>query len=265
MRRILNIIVLLGISLSLLAQTQDASTVYAEFSRCSSIVKTASPSSPEYMSAQQTMLQLFPQLQYHAAWYSQHNQPSNALTFAKAYVDMAMMPQFEEMHLEKSESYPTMTYFVGSNYYNRKDYLNAATYLQRYIDLNEPKNRAMVFLFLAKSQENLGQTEAQINTLESGLNEYPTNKDLLAMSINLRMAKGWYNEALPYIERALQNQPRDAKLMSLKGQCYEGLQRYEDAVEVYSLLAEQQKTLNIYKHYAINLYNCAVMYYPKNK
>ena len=265
MRKTVYSILLLIWCLATQAQTQDAATVYAEFARNSSIVKTANTTSPEYQAAVQTMLQLFPQLQYHAAIYSQQKQSANALTFAKAYVDMAMMPQFADMHLEKSEAYPKMTYFVASNYYNRKDYANAVTYLQRYIDLNVDQNRPVVFLFLAKSHENIGDTDAQMATLEKGLTEYPTNKDLLAMSINLRMAKGWYAEALPFIEQSLSVRPNDAKLLSLKGQCMEGLQRYEEAVNIYSFLSEQQKTLNNYKHYAINLYNCAVKYYPTDK
>jgi tetratricopeptide (TPR) repeat protein len=244
---------------------QDASTVYASFARNSSILKTTSPHSAEYEAAKQEMLQLYPQLQYHAAKYSQNRQTANAMTFAKAYVDMAMMPQFEDMHLEKSEQYPTMTYFLASNYYNRKDYTNAATYLQRYIDLNVEKNRTMVYLFLAKSHELLQDTQAELNVLEKALEEYPTNKDLLSMSINVRMEKGWYSEALPYIDRALAVNRGDSKIMSLKGQCYEALQRYEEAVDIYAFLAEQKKTLAMYKHYAINLFNCGVQYSSTNR
>ena len=244
---------------------QDASTVYASFARNSSVIKTASPHSAEYESAKQEMLQLYPQLQYHAAKYSQNRQMSNAMTFAKAYVDMAMMPQFEDMHLEKSEQYPSMTYFLASNYYNHKDYANAATYLQRYIDLNVDKNRTMVYLFLAKSHELLQDTQSEINVLELAMEEYPTNKDLLSMSINVRMEKGWYVEALPYIDKALAINSGDSKMMSLKGQCYEALQRYEEAADIYALLAEQKKSLGMYKHYAINLFNCAVQYFPTNK
>lgn len=249
----------------MLAQTQDAATVYAEFARQSSILQAAQPASDAYETARQTMLRLYPQLYYHAAAFSQQRKMSNALTFAKAYVDMAMMPQFESMHLEKSESYPTMTYFVASNYYNQKNYSDAAVYLQRYLDLREPKNRAMVFLFLAKSYENLHDYDRQIATLESGLYEFPDNSDLLAMSINCRMGKGYYQDALPYVDRALQYKPGDAKLMSIKGQCLEALQQYEEAVTIYTLLAERQKTLPIYKHYAVNLFNCAVQFYPVDR
>ncbi len=250
---------------SLSGQQKDASTVYAEFARNLSIIKSSDSTSPEYAAASQAMLQLFPQLQYHAAKYSQQGQHANALTFAKAYVDMAMMPQFEEMHLEKSEAYPSMTYFVGAGYYNRKDYATAATYLQRYIDIGASNKRAIVYLFLAKCHESLNNPDAQTATLEAGLNEFPTNQDLLAMSINMRISKGWYAEALPYVERALSVKRGDAKLMALKGQCLEGLQRYEEASDVFSLLTEQHKTLNNYKHYANNLFNCAVQYYPINK
>lgn len=264
MRKQLFLIVLTLVCAMSYAQ-QDASTVYASFARNSSILKTAAAHSVEYEAAKQEMLRLYPQLQYHAAKYSQNRQTSNAMTFAKAYVDMAMMPQFEDMHLEKSEQYPSMTYFLASNYYNHKDYANAATYLQRYIDLNVDKNRPMVYLFLAKSHELLQDTQSELNVLEKALEEYPTNKDILSMSINIRMEKGWYSEALPYIEKALEINRGDSKMMSLKGQCYEALQRYEEAVDIYALLAEQKKTLAMYKHYAINLFNCAVQYYPTNQ
>ena len=112
MRRHLFLIVFTLVCAMIYAQ-QDASTVYASFARNSSVIKTASPHSAEYESAKQEMLQLYPQLQYHAAKFSQNRQTSNAMTFAKAYVDMAMMPQFEDMHLEKSEQYPSMTYFLA--------------------------------------------------------------------------------------------------------------------------------------------------------
>ena len=266
MNRILSIIVGVLMVLSISAQNQlDASAVYSEFSRNSSIVKTANTTSPEYKAAKQAMLQLFPQLQSHAAWFSQHGQAANALTFAKAYVDMAMMPQFEDMHLEKSEPYATMTYFVGSNYWKKQDYANTAIYLQRYIDLGAPKYRSAVFWFLAQSQGKLGDVEAEIRTLDSGLMEFPTDNNLLVQSIIVRMDKGWYEDALPYVERALSVKRNDAKLLSSKGQCLEKLQRYEEAVNIFSLLAEQQKTLKNYQHYAINLYNCAIQYYTTNR
>ncbi len=264
MRRHLSIILCVFVCTAIYAQ-QDASTVYASFARNSSILKTAAPHSDEYEAAKQEMLRLYPQLQYHAARYSQNKQTTNAITFAKAYVDMAMMPQFEELHLEKSEQYPSMTYFLASNYYNRKDYTNAAAYLQRYIDLNTDKNRPAVYLFLAKSYELLQDTRAEMNVMERALEEYPANKDLLAFSINVRMENGWYSEALPYIDRALEINRGDSKLLSCKGQCYEALQRYEEAADIYALLAEQMKSLGIYKHYAVNLFNCAVQYYPTNK
>ena len=155
--RLKTVVLMMLLAVGVSAQTQDASTVYAEFSQQSAILKSSEPGSQEYEKARTTLLQLYPQLHYHAAAFSQEKNTTSALAFAKAYVDMPMMPQFESMHLEKSGPYPTMTYFVASNYFNRKEYDAAATYLRRYIDLGEPKNRAMVYLFLAKSYENMGR------------------------------------------------------------------------------------------------------------
>ena len=192
MRRHLSIILCVCISTAIYAQ-QDASTVYASFARNSSILKTAAPHSDEYEAAKQEMLRLYPQLQYHAARYSQNKQTTNAITFAKAYVDMAMMPQFEELHLEKSEQYPSMTYFLASNYYNRKDYTNAAAYLQRYIDLNTDKNRPAVYLFLAKSYELLHDTQSEMNVLERGLEEKLKKWNLFLLIIMIKIIMKSHN------------------------------------------------------------------------
>ena len=247
------------------AEVKDAATVYAEFAHWVEVIKEADPQSAEYEQAAQEMLLLFPQLNYHAAKFSQQKQLGNAMSFAKAYVDLAMMPQFEAMHLENSEVYPTMTYFLASNYYNRKDYNNAVTYLNRYIQLNEPKNRAVVYLFLAKSYEHLGDFAQEMAVLDNALTEFPNTLDLLTMSINVRMENGWYDDAMPLIEKALEVTNGDTRLVALKGQCLEAQQKYEEAADVYEELAEKIKTLSTYKHYALNLYNCAVLYYPTDK
>lgn len=266
MKRIGIFCTVIWLSFTISAQVQDASSVYAEFAKFASVIQTAAPESEEYEIAQQTMLYLFPQLQYHAAKFSQSNETATALTFAKAYVDMAMMPQFIDMHLELSESYPPMTYFVASKYYNRKDYAEAVKYLQRYIDLGTAKTRAVVYFFLAMAQEKMGDVDAELVTLDIALREFPNDPDLLVLAINRRMAKGWYAETLPYIDRALVVKPNDERLLPLKGQCLEGMQRYEEALVIFSQLAEQQqKTLNNYKHYAVNLYNCAVKKYPTDQ
>lgn len=265
MKRVGIFCTLIWLSLTLTAQVQDASSVYADFSKFASVIQTADPESPEYEIAEQTMLYLFPQLQYHAAKFSQSNQTATALTFAKAYVDMAMMPQFRDMHLELSEPYPPMTYFVASNFYNRKEYEEAVKYLQRYIELGTPKTRAVVYFYLAMANEKLGDVDEELAILDIALKEFPHDQDLLALAINRRMSKGWYAETLKYIDRALVAKPNDDRLMSLKGQCFEGMQRYEEALLIYSQLAERQKTLNIYRHYAVNLYNCAVKYYPTDQ
>lgn len=258
MQRFYIILCAFFLSLSAGAQTKDAATVYSEFQQLNTILKTTDAYSEEHQLAMQKMLQLYPLLQYHAANFSQSGSSGNALVFAQAYVDMAMMPEFLDMHLEKSENYPTLVYFVASNYYNRKDYASAARYMERYIELGEQKNRKNVFLYLAQAQSKIGQVEKELNTLNTALIEYPTDQNLLAMSINTRMENGWYEDALPYIDRSLQARPGDSRLASLKGQCLEGMGQYEQAANIYALLSGQQKTLNNYKHYALNLFNCAV-------
>lgn len=265
MNRIVVLLCSLVLATGIMAQIPDAATVYSDFSQQSVIIQTASPSSPEYQAAQQRMLQLFPQLQYHAAQFSVKGKNSSAMTFAKAYVDMAMMPQFEQMHLERSDQYPKMTYFVASNLYNRKDYTNAAIYLQRYIDIHAADKRAIVYFFLAQCYGDLHRSDDQKATLEQGLAEFPTDKNMLAVAINTRIENGLYDEALVFVERALGNKQGDTKLLSLKGQCLEGLQQYEQAAGVYGFLAQSQKSLNFHKHYGLNLFNCAVKNYPVDK
>lgn len=260
MNRFTCFICTLCLSLSLLAQTKDASTVYSEFAQQSSILRSSPSHSVEYERASQAMLQLYPQLYYHAANFSQHGNANNALTFAKAYVDMSLMPQFQQMQLTATENYATMVYFVASNYYNRKDYAAAATYLDYYIQCGHQKSRKSVFLYLSQAYSKLGQIDREHATLSRALDEFPTDQNLLALAINSRLEAGMYEDALPYVEQALRVKPGDSKLTSLRGQCLEGMGQYEQAAGVYGMLAQQQKSLGVYKHYALNLFNCAVSY-----
>ncbi len=250
------------LSLSVGAQTtiDNAAAIYSEFQQQNDILHSAEPYSVEYQQAVQRMLQLHPMLYSLAAKYSQTGNISNAITFARAYVDMAMMPQFREMHLEKTTSYPKMVYFIAYNSYNMKEYILAARYMELYIECGEQTYRKSVFDFLARTQALLGQNEKQLATLNKALVEYPTELNFMRTAVNTCMEKGWYEDALQYVNIAIQARPGDNSLIALRGQCLEGLRQYEQAANLYAVLAGQMKTLNIYKHYALNLFNCAVSY-----
>lgn len=260
MNRLFVLVCAIFLSFSMKAQMKDAATVYSEMQIQNNILKTFDPNSEDYRMAIQSMLRLYPQLQYHAVIFQQNGNMEDAVVFAQACVDMAMMSEFKALHLEKREGYTSMVYFVASNYYNRQDYASAARYLERFIECGEQKNRHTAYLFLAQAQSNLGQTEKLLNTLNFALAEYPTDKNLLIRAINIRMKNGWYEDAVKYIDVLLQETPEDNQLLLRKGQCLEGSGQYEEAADVFFRLHKQQKSLDIYKHYALNLFNCGVSY-----
>lgn len=190
---------------------------------------------------------------------------ANAVTFAKAYVDMAQMPEFQAFDLDKQSNYPTFIYLLVVIYYNQKDYENASDYMSRYIDCEDQQYREKIFIYLADVLDKLGQTEKLLNMLNTALSEYSNNSNLLHMSILTRMNNGWYKEALPYIDKALEICAEDSildcmNLTQRKGECLEAVGMYEQAAEVYLQLSEQRKSLSIYKHCALNFFNAAVQY-----
>ena len=252
-------------ALCLYAQGQEAAAAYSEYIRQKAVISSVPDSSAEYAAARQTLLRLFPQMYNFAAQYDSRRQPDAALPYAQAYVDIAMMPQFASLHLEKSTPYPPTTFVVAQRHYKRKDYANAAQYLKHYLNLGVTDKREMAFYFLAKSYQQMSNTQEQISVLKAALQEYPNNYNLHATYINLCMQNGWYNEAMPHLDSVLEMKKNDT-LLSLRAQCLEGLKRYPEAAEAYAYLTQIKKNgLNTHQHYALNLYNSAVMAYDSDR
>lgn len=265
MKRLHFLLCVLFLSLTAGAQTRDASTVYSEYEQYINIVQTAMPNSKDYQLSTHMLLQLQPELLNHVVNFENNGDRTNAIKFAKSYVDMAKMPEFQAFDLDKQSNYPMMVYFIASHYYNQRDYENAADYLSRYIDCDDQEHRKPVLHCLLDALTKLGQTERLLNTLNTALSEYPNDSKLLNIAIQTRMNNGWYEESLPYIDAVLGICAEDSTLDCLvmtqyKGMCLEAVGMYDQAAEVYLQLSEQRKSLSIYKHCALNLFNAAVQY-----
>ena len=75
------------------------------------------------------------------------------------------------------------------------------------------------------------ELRVELDQLRATLDEDPDNAPALVRVGDLSFQAGWFAEAIEFYERALAQQPGDAKLMLVIGLCHRQLQQYDDALD----------------------------------
>lgn len=181
---------------------RDMASAYSALYKCykgySSVLAKASQATPEYSAAKSTLRSIRPHLQKGAIFSSQRGLQSNAILFARAFVDIPLMPAFKGERFTYDSYYPTMVYFAASGTYNSGDYTGAIPYFQEYLSTGATERRRDVYLFMVKSLVSA--------------KDYARAKSVLADAI------AFY--------------PSDASLMNIRGKLYENAGNYRQDVGV---------------------------------
>ena len=93
----------------------------------------------------------------------------------------------------------------------------------------------------------------QIGALKRRINENPSDGTALIRLANLYHDAQMWQQAVGYYERALEVTPADPDLMTDMGVCYQGLEQYERALELFAGAHESDPT-----HWQ-SLYNIVVL------
>ena len=234
---------------------------YADFV---SVLENAPAASADYAAAKRALREILPFLQMGAAWNSNHGQPDKALRFAQTFMDVPLMPAFQNDTFVPDANYPTMAYFAASGTFNAKEYKKAIPYFQAYLNSGDKRNRENVFVFMAKTCILAKEDEMAIKVLMEGTAAYPSNYEMLKTAINCCIDMQDNNRLQLFVERAMVLRPNDPQLMAIQGKLYEENQDYQKALQTYNKLNQlRPNNLDVYKHLAINNYNMAVTYYNK--
>ena len=92
------------------------------------------PDNGQYLSGAKNRLRaMYPYLLNGAVYYSEQKQPSKALDFAAAYIEMPRLKIFQSELLPKDNRYASVVYYAAVSAYNLQKYSQALKYFQEYL------------------------------------------------------------------------------------------------------------------------------------
>jgi len=146
---------------------------------------------------------------------------------------------------------------------NDENFLKAAQYYQVSINLkygSDDATRANVYLWKAnalRKTKNQTDTLAAVKTLQDGIKAYPNNAGFLIIDlINYYLKSGKTQDALVFLDKAIENEPSNNSLYHAKGTLYgENPATKDKAIEMY------KRSIELNPVYFDSYYNISVLFY----
>lgn len=113
----------------------------------------------------------------------------------------------------------------------------AIKYYNSYLE-NKGTTEVGDVLIIADLYNKAGNQNERLNTLLTGSDSYPDNKDILFQIINIYAANGSYDAVVPLIEHAIRLEPENVELNYLAGYTYEVTGNRNQAEQYYKTTLE---------------------------
>ena len=119
-----------------------------------------------------------------------------------------------------------------------------------------------VYSNIDQSYKALGDSETGLSYLEQGFTKFPKNQNVLISLINYYLNKNEdASKVIVYIDKAIQDDPKNASLHFAKGTLYDKLNDYDKAIATYSeAIAIDPKFFDPYFNLGAIYYNKGVKY-----
>lgn len=198
-----------------------------------------------------------------AAFYSGKQDSENMTEYASIYADIMLQPEYK-MPKSTSNMFPALLYIAASGAYNSENYPQAIKYLNAYIDTGVTDKREPVSMFLAQACLNNGTPELGIENLIASVDLYPSNFNLLMLTLQCCIDGGYYDRMQPLLDKALLMSPNDERLLSAQARIYEAESNFADALPLFQQLYEMKpNNLSVNQHLALCYYNLGAEYHNK--
>ena len=202
-----------------------------------------------------------------ALHYSSAGESERMSEFSTAYVDIHMRSDMRGTALtgEGKSLYPALVYSAASSAYNRGDYLKAIEYFEEYLSTDAQDRREQISLFLAQACINAGTPERGIDRLIAAVDLYPTNTNLLLLTLQNCLDGHFYDRMQPILNKALLVRPNDIQLLNLQARLYENEGNFSSALELFNKIDEMMpNNMGINMHLALCYYNLGAEHYNKS-
>lgn len=137
-----------------------------------------------------------------------------------------------------------------------KNYEKAVEYYSKVVEYRYEGPK--VYVFLANAYTSKGDTASSVKALQDGIAAWPEDNNMLMVElINYYLTTDKTEEALEYLQKAIEKDPENYSYYFAIGTLYEKKENFEKAIEYY------QKTLDIKEDYFDAQYNMGAVYYNK--
>lgn len=198
-----------------------------------------------------------------AAFYSSNNDTENMTDYASIYADIILEPSYK-MPKGSESMFPALLYIAASGAYNSNRFPDAIKYLNAYIDTGVTDRREQVSMFLAQACLNNATPELGIDNLLASVDLYPTNLNLLMLTLQCCIDGGFTDKMQPLLNKALVMSPNDERLLSAQARIYEAESNFADALPLFQRLYDMKpNNLSVNQHLALCYYNLGAEYHNK--
>lgn len=241
-------------------------TIFRAYEKAYATLATDTISEANADQCRGVLLDLSKSLARAAIHYSSNGNSNEMVRFARAYVDVNLMPQMSSAEFRRDpELYPALVYSAASGSYNAGDFENAIKYFEEYLRTGETKQRENVSLFYGQALMRTNRQQYGVNAIVNAANEFPANMHILTMAMQFCLDTHHRELLPPLVERALSFRPDDEKLLNLQAQIHEDNGDFRAALDIYLNLADlHPNSKNIHECVGRCYYNLATKYYNES-
>lgn len=196
-----------------------------------------SPNNGQYLTAAKNRLRaIYPYLLNGAVYYSEQKQQAKALDFASPYIGMPQMKIFQSELLPKDSRYASVLYYAAVSAYSLLKYSQALRYFQEYLNSGTEAQQKDCYVYMNMIYQAQKNYEEQERILEQAIVKYPVSLDFLYNLVNVHIATNNMPKLLFAIDRILEVDPNNDKVLPIKARILERQGNNIDALEIYKRL-----------------------------
>lgn len=156
-----------------------------------------------------------------------------------------------------------IVYNAGLTAFKAENWPKAIEYFE--LSAKNNYNAQSSYNFMYQAYQSNGDTLTAITKLKEGFEKFPTDETLMYELIKFYMRTGKAEDALLYIEKAIEDAPENGSLWSAKGSMLEKIGNEDEAVKMYLKSAEvDPKALTPWYNLSIIYYNRSVKLYNES-
>lgn len=159
---------------------------------------------------------------------------AKAYTMFDQYLKIADLPMFEAKDGMKVDStYNMIKYYAAIAAIKVEDRVNAIRHFEELLKTNYTKKEDVCELLYEQYRSN-GDTVKSMEILKEGAEKYPQSPFFIGNLINYYTSSGKYDEAITYLDAAIQREPSNVDYLNLKGSLCVQTEKFEDAKAVFT-------------------------------